>query len=254
MVSDVKRRINVQDKIAVVTGSTKGIGRAIGIKLLEEGNKVIFNYAKDINQANELKKFLIERGFSKFYIVQAELSTEDGLQKFVEQILNITNRIDYLVLNAGVTNRSKMDSIDISSWQKIMDTNLNIPFFIVQKLASYITNKEGRIIFIGSILGNYPHSLSIPYGVSKAGVHMLSQYLVKEFEARQITVNTIIPGFIDTPWQKDKEIDHRKRIESKIAKGRFGLPEEVANLCFHIIQNEYINGANIPIDGGYCYK
>ena len=103
-------------------------------------------------------------------------------------------------------------------------------------------------------MGKYPHSLSISYGVSKAGVHMMAKYLVKEFAPRKITVNVIVPGFVDTPWQKDRPAEIRKSIESKVALERFALLEEVADLCMSVIKNGYINGAELVIDGGYCYK
>jgi NAD(P)-dependent dehydrogenase (short-subunit alcohol dehydrogenase family) len=154
------------------------------------------------------------------------------------------------VLNTAITNRKAFEDISFNEWNAVMDTNLNIPFFIVQKLSGMIKN-YGRIIFIGALMGIFPHAMSISYAVSKAGLHMLSKSLVKVFKERNITVNAIAPGFIDTDWQLSKDADHRKRIEDKIALNRFGHPEEVAQICIGIIENQYINGSIIDINGGY---
>jgi NAD(P)-dependent dehydrogenase (short-subunit alcohol dehydrogenase family) len=136
----------------------------------------------------------------------------------------------------------------------VLDTNLNVPFFTVQRFSEHI-NSSGRIIFIGALMGQFPHAMSISYGVSKAAVHFLTSSLVKVFSDEMgITVNCVAPGFVDTPWQTNKAPDHRKRIEDKIALHRFAKPEEVAQLCLSVIENDYINGSVINIDGGYSYK
>ena len=140
--------------------------------------------------------------------------------------------------------------INPDEWNAVMDTNLNIPFFIVQRFSEMIKD-DGRIIFIGALMGMLPHAISIPYAVSKAGLHMLTKSLVKTFKDRSITVNAIAPGFIDTDWQLEKSPEQRKRIENKIALGRFGHVEEVSKICMGIIENQYINGSIISIDGGY---
>lgn len=103
-------------------------------------------------------------------------------------------------------------------------------------------------------MGIHPHAMSISYGVSKAGLHFLTKYLVKYFGDRNITVNAICPGFVDTPWQKNKTLDHRERIEDKIALGRFAEPEEIAQLVNSVLENGYINGSILNIDGGYDFK
>ena len=99
-------------------------------------------------------------------------------------------------------------------WNTVLSTNLTALLFIIQKQNSYL-QQNGRILFIGSLMGKYPHSLSISYGVSKAEVHMMAKYLVKEFASRKITVNVIVPGFVDAPWQINKPAEIRKSIEAK---------------------------------------
>jgi NAD(P)-dependent dehydrogenase (short-subunit alcohol dehydrogenase family) len=131
-----------------------------------------------------------------------------------------------------------------------MDINVNIPFFLIQRLADSISD-SGSILFISSAMSLKPHATSVPYGVSKAAVNMLAQTLGKDFAGRGIRVNAICPGFIDTDWQESKSDEQRARITNKIALGRFGKPSEIADVCYSLIENSYINGAVVPVDGGY---
>ncbi|GHU53903.1 beta-ketoacyl-ACP reductase [Clostridia bacterium] len=221
-------------KYALVTGSTRGMGFSIAKKLSENGYFVYTNGRGDIPISIDNSQYII-----------ADLSTIDGLNTIVS---NIQNKLDVVVLNVGMTCRKSMQEIDYSDWQKVMDTTVNIPFFITQKLG---VNDNGSIVFISSAMSLKPHATSIPYGVSKAAVNMLAQSLVKEFAPRNIRVNVVCPGFIDTEWQKEKPDWLREKIENKIALKRFGLPEEIADMCLSIINNNYINGAIISVDGGY---
>lgn len=239
-------------EVAVVTGSTKGIGKQIGIELLKKGFFVYFNYSNDSDAAESLRLELQEY-IGNYEIVQADLSSLEGLEILSEAVLEKCQSIDYLVLNAGLTCREDFEKITKSDWDKVIDANLSIPFFTVQKFSRYIRS-GGSILFVGALMGIRPHAISIPYGVSKAGVHMLAQYLVKIFAPRNITVNAVAPGFVETPWQKSKEPAHRKRIEDKIALHRFGCVDEVAKACVDVMSNAYINGQTIVIDGGYQYE
>lgn len=240
-------------KVAIVTGSTKGVGKAIGKKLLEANCRVIFNYAHDDQAANNLNEELDKKYRGRFLIVKSELSSFESMEYFIDTIKEFTSSVDYILLNAGITTKQPFSSITKENWNSVINTNLTIPFFMVQQLSNII-NDEGRIIFIGSILGKYPHSISLPYGISKSAIPMMAKYLVKEFKNKNVTVNTITPGFVNTSWHMNKPIDLRTRIESKIANGKFAEPEEVANLCMHVISNNYINGSEICIDGGYCFE
>lgn len=240
-------------KTAVVTASTKGIGRAIGISLLKEGCYVYFNYYKDEIAADQLDTELKQSGFEQYSIIKANMSDYNDAMCLVNEIKDCSNGIDYLILNAGITDRTSFPDITYEQWNNVMQTNLTIPFFVTQALSSSI-NKNGRIIFIGSLMGEFPHAQSISYGVSKSAVHFLTKSLVKFFCDKQTTVNCIVPGFVDTPWQKAKKPDHRKRIEDKISLGRFADPSEIADLCISIIDNQYLNGSVITIDGGYSYQ
>lgn len=241
-------------KYAVVTGSTKGIGKAIAEKLLNEGWFVFVNYAHDDESA---KVFLKEHKEyeCQYKIIKCELSSYKNAYDFINQVLGVehTATIDCLVLNAAVTDRTPFDEITHENWEYVVNTNINVPFYLAHGFRNNLITNSGRIIFIGSICGIYPHAMSPAYGVTKAATHQMAKELVKFFAPKGITVNTIVPGFTATPWQNTKDPEQKKRIENKIARHRFAYPEEIANLCWEVINNNYINGANLQIDGGYCY-
>ena len=152
-----------------------------------------------------------------------------------------------------MTDRSSFTEINIDNWMTIQNIFVNIPVFLLQKFYS-ILNPHSNVIFIGSMLGDIPHSTSLSYGVSKASIHALVRNLVKFFSDKYIRINGVAPGFIDTQWQLNKTPEIRKNIEQKIALKRFGTPENVSDLVLHIINNKYINGAILRVDGGYSYQ
>lgn len=239
-----------KQKVALITGSTKGIGKQIAIDLLKRGCFVILNYANSRQNAEKVRSELSVIS-SSFTIIKADVSSLKGLKRLVEAVEKITRNIDYLILNAGVTVRVPFEDIKIEDWNKVFNANLTIPFFIIQKL-NPLLQQDGRILFIGSLMGMVPHAISIPYGVSKSSLGMLAKYLVKVFADRKITVNVLAPGFVETSWQMSKEQEHRKRIENKVAVGRFATVEEISSTGLHLIDNGYINGQVIVVDGGYA--
>lgn len=223
-------------KYALVTGSTRGIGKAVSDQLTENGYTVFRNG----RTADEKYK----------YYIRADLSSLEGVTILADSLLQQTKQIDTIILNVGATCKKPMNEITPEDWLSVMNTNVTMPFFLIQRLAEHITEK-GCILFISSAMSLWPHATSIPYGVSKAAVNMLAQALVKEFSAKQIRVNAICPGFIDTYWQKEKPVWLKEKIERKTALKRFGTPEEIADMCMSILKNSYINGTIVRVDGGY---
>lgn len=240
-------------RFAVVTGGTRGIGRAVSEHLLEEGYFVIAVYA-----ANEYaaQVFLEENADKRerIALIRSDLSGYEAACVLAQRIKSLCAELDVLVLNSATTDFTPFEEITPENWKRVMDVNLNAPFFLVQKLASVMAPERGRIILLGSHVGKVPHARSISYGVSKAGVHALTKYLVKYFAPNGITVNCIVPGTIETSWHDEKTPEHRRRIEDKIALHRFGTTDEVAELCMAVVHNQYINGACLDIDGGYSYR
>jgi len=239
-------------KYALVTGSTKGIGKNIAEELLKEGYFVFVNYANDFDSAKVFEENN-QNYKEKFCIINKDLSNYKNAMELCDELLQYTKELDVLILNCGITEKSQFGEISKDSWEKVMNINLNVPFYIIQKLSPYIKDDIGRIILMSSVMGKYAHSTSLAYNVSKSGVNALSNALVKYFADRRITVNSICPGFIKTPYHDNRSQESTERINNKIALHRFGTTEEITSLCMEIIRNQYINGANIDINGGYNY-
>ena len=235
-------------KRALVTGSTKGIGLAITEKLIEKGYFVYMNYAHDDGAAN-----MVRFAAKRYRIIKADLSTVAGARVLIDSILSDEITLDCIVLNAGATCHKAFGDIVYDDWNDVMNANVNIPFLIGQNLNPIMT-EYGSIVIIGSDMGIYPHAVSSAYSVSKAASHMLTRSLVKEFAKKSIRINALAPGFIDTDWQKEKPGWLREKIESKIALKRFGSADEVAGACMFLIENTYVNGAILQVDGGYSME
>lgn len=226
-------------KYAVVTGSSSGIGYSIAKRLVSNGYFVFIN-----GRHSFIPSFQEE----SYMYIQSDLSSLDGVICLTDKILSKTKMIDVLVLCAGATCRNKMTDISLDDWQYVMNVNVNMPFFTVQKLSPFLS-KEGSVLFISSLMGIKPHATSLVYGVSKSAEISLAQNLVKELPG--IRVNCVCPGFVDTQWQRDKPDWKKEKIKSKIALNRFAESSEIADICINVIENTYINGSVICIDGGY---
>ena len=237
---------------AVVTGGTRGIGSQICKDLLKKGYYVITNYASNYECAQIAEKEFSEYS-NDFSIVKADQSDEKELFLFIEFIKNKTNTIHCIVCNTGLTTRKTLTDVSIDEWEMMFQVNVHSHVYLIKYLNDLIQERS-RIIFIGSLLGIYPHSTSLGYAVTKAAVHALSINLVKEFADRKVTVNTVAPGFVETEWQKNKQLEIRENIYNKTALKRFASVEEVSMVCMMIIDNDFINGEILKIDGGYSYK
>lgn len=242
-------------KTAIVTGSTKGIGFAIASKLLEEGYFVFLNYASDQESAKSAVQELSHKYVEgkDFVLIQQAMETQADVNAFYEKCMKMKPSIDALVLNAGCTDRTRWSEMTWEQWAHVMDVNINAPAALIRKLDKQI-NDHGSIVFISSAMSIWPHASSVPYTVSKSAVNGLTKSLVKEYSERGIRVNAVLPGFVDTPWQKKKPADQKKRICDKVALHRFAEPDEIADTVVDIIRSTYINGSLIQVDGGYCYK
>jgi 3-oxoacyl-[acyl-carrier protein] reductase len=239
-------------KYAVVTGGTRGIGKAIAISLLQQGYNVVVGYKSNETNANEFEHYANSTYSGKLNCIQCDLSNVTAVGTFYDKVLSTIPFIDVLVLNAGVTDRSTFEEIDAENWGRVFETNLNVPFFLIKAFLNDF-RQDGNVIFIGSTMGRFAHSASLSYGVSKAAVHALVKNLVKFLRNYSLRVNGVVPGFIETDWHADKSQHVLERIHSKISVGKFGQPHDVAQAVVFLLSNHYINGELVAIDGGYNY-
>lgn len=233
-------------KQALVTGGIKGIGLAVTKMLLSEGYAVTATYANDEQTAQKIKAEL------PIDVIRASQDNKEQLQALVAH-LRAKGSLDCIVLNAGTTERSGLKGTTDEVWERVMQVNVNSNMALVRDLYDNIA-PNARIVFMGSMMGVLPHSVSLVYGVSKAAEIALAKNLVKEFAGTGTTVNVIAPGFVDTDWQKNKPEEIRQSICNKTALGRFAEPEEIAEAVRFCVKNAFVNGSVIEIHGGYNFR
>ena len=242
----------LQNKTAIVTGASKGIGKAISFDLAKNGCN-LFLISRTEKDLEKTKKEILETYNVKVHFFSADIKNFDEVKDIFGKIFNIENKIDILVNNAGITKDSILARMTENDWQEVIDINLSGYFNCCKHIIkNMIRNKYGRIINISSIIGSNGNSGQINYAASKAGLKGLTKSLSKEVGARNITVNSISPGFIETNMTEELKDSNKKKFLSNISLKRFGSPDEVAKLVSFIASDDssYITGQTITIDGG----
>lgn len=244
----------MNNKTALVTGGTKGIGKSIVIELLKRDYEVVINYGHSDEDAAKLSKELEKNELNKFHFVKFDNSNVLEIEDFIDDLgSKLKSNLDLVVFNAGLTYKGKLGDLDIDAWKKVFDVNVHFPVFFLNSMKSRLRDK-GNIIFISSLMAVHPHSTSLAYGISKKAVLGLAENLVKDFAAKKVRVNAIVPGFVESEWHKSKSQELIDRIKSKIALNDFCAPQDIAKVCLNIIDNNYINGSIIKVDGGYSFQ
>lgn len=241
-------------EVALITGGSRGIGRAVAISMAKLGRDVIINYSGNEEAANEAAKECMKNGV-KAVIVQGNVASEDDCQRILDVAMDTFGRIDVLVNNAGITKDNLMMRMSAEDFDRVLATNLRGPF-ILMKLVSKVMMKQryGRIINMASVSGILGNIGQANYAASKAGIIGLTKTAARELAIRNITVNAVAPGFIETDMTKAMGQNVLKQMCDQIPCKRQGQAEEVANAVsfFAAKENGYVTGQVLCVDGGMC--
>ena len=243
----------MMEKWVLITGGTKGIGKAVAECLAKAGYSLILTYASDEDGALRVADGLLQQYKVKVRTFQADISDRESIEKIESFLTERSMRLDAVIFNAGLTCRDPFEELDMAEWERVFFANVHFPVFLLQRIVGLI-NKGGSIVFTVSLMGIQPHSVSLAYGVTKSAVHALVKNMVKFLVPYELRVNAVAPGFVDTEWQKTKPAEIRRNIENKVSLGRFCDPEELAEVYKMLVENSYFNGEVIVVDGGYSYK
>lgn len=230
-------------KYAVVTGGTSGIGLGVAKMLLGKGYYVFTTYVGP-NFTDKI---------DNFEAIKIDQTSRKEVYRFLEYVRSKTDHIDCIVCNAGMSIRKSFTETSDEDWDRQMEVAVNSHYIMVRELFPLIHNGS-RIIFTGSQMAVHPHATVLSYGVAKSAVCALAKNLVKEFEGTGTTVNAIIPGFVETPWQQEKPEQIKRNIYKKTAIHRFASIDEVVDAYRFCVDNPFVNGSLIEVNGGYCFK
>lgn len=239
-------------KVALVTGASRGIGRAIALKLAAEGAKVAINYAGNTAKAEEVKAE-IEKNGGQAILVQADVADAAAVETMVSTVVEAFGQIDILVNNAGITRDGLLMRMKDEDFDAVINTNLKGVFYCTKLVSKLMMKKRsGRIINMASVVGLMGNAGQTNYAAAKAGVIGFSKSAAKELAARGITVNMVAPGFIDTDMTAAMTDKARDMTLTGIPLNRMGTPEDVANAVAFLVSDNasYITGQVINVDGG----
>ncbi|HBI92351.1 MAG: 3-oxoacyl-[acyl-carrier-protein] reductase [Terrisporobacter othiniensis] len=242
----------LQGKCAVITGASRGIGREIAIKYAKEGANIVLNYRNSETEALQLKEELDKLG-SDTLIVKANVSNFEEAEKLIKEAKEVFGRVDILVNNAGITKDNLIMRMKEEDFDSVIDVNLKGAFNCLKAVTPImIRQKSGKIINMSSVVGVIGNAGQVNYCASKAGLIGMTKSLAREIGGKNINVNAIAPGFIDTDMTKVLSEDQKKNIMSQVPLKRLGQAEDIANLALFLASNQsdYITGQVIHVDGG----
>ena len=247
---------DLNGRVAVVTGSSRGLGRAIAVKLASLGAKVVVNYHSNSDGANETLRLIRDAG-GEAIVMQADVSVFTEAQKLVRTAIDHFGRLDILVNNAGTTRDTLLVRMSEEDWDVVLDTNLKSVFSCCQAAQrTMLRQRYGRIINISSIAGLVGNAGQTNYTASKAGMIGFSKALAKEVGSRNITVNVVAPGYIPTDLASTIPPDLLAKGMELMPLGRPGTPEDIANAVAFLASEEgnYITGQVLAVDGGLAMQ
>lgn len=236
--------MKLKDKVVIITGASRGIGKAICELFTQEGARIVATAKNNTTGIKDIELSLM-----------VDLSNEKDLDNLVSEALKKFNRIDILVNNAGSFEQIDFEKISSNDLDQMLNVNLKGPFLLAQKVIPYMKKqKSGKIINIVSGAGRMGSSKASHYAVAKAGVINLTKSLAKAYGKYSITINSVAPGFIETDMIKDMLVKDREHIEKMVPLGKVGTPSDVASVALFLASSDadYITGQTINVDGGHC--
>ncbi|MFC5712182.1 3-oxoacyl-[acyl-carrier-protein] reductase [Thalassorhabdus alkalitolerans] len=241
-----------EERSALITGASRGIGRAIALELAKNGINVGVNYAGSKEKAEAVVKECEEYGVRSFAI-QADVSNEQDVKAMIKETVDQFGRLDILVNNAGITRDNLVMRLKEDDWDAVMDTNLKGVFQCSKAVArQMMKQRAGKIINISSVVGVLGNAGQANYVAAKAGVIGLTKTLAREFASRNIQVNAVAPGFIETEMTEELGEEVKNDLLNQIPLGKLGKPEEVAAVVRFLSSSDadYLTGQTIHVDGG----
>lgn len=240
-------------KVALVTGASRGIGRAIAVEMAKEGASIVINYSKDDEGAQRtLEEIKSVNGYG--IIIKQDISSLESCKIMIDEIVATMGKIDILVNNAGISTIGLFMDAQEEDIAKIINTNLMGPVYLTKQALQYmVPRSSGNIINVSSMWGEVGASCEVLYSTTKGGLNLFTKALAKEMAMSNIRVNGIAPGVIDTKMNEVFSEEDRKSLEEEIPLGRFGTSEEIGKLAVFLASDDssYITGQIIRADGGF---
>lgn len=239
-------------KVAVITGASRGIGRAIAIELGKEGASVVINYSKDEEGAKETLEVLRELGVVA-YAIKRDVSSFEGAEEIINKTLEHFGKVDIVVNNAARSTLGLFMDATREDIEGLISTNLLGAMYLTKLAIPHMLGKGGAVLNISSMWGEVGASCEVLYSTSKGGLNLFTKALAKEMAPSNIRVNAIAPGVIDTKMNSFLSQEEREELENEIPVGRFGLPEEIGKTAVFLCSDDssYITGQILRVDGGY---
>lgn len=244
--------MSLDGKTALVTGGSRGIGRAICLQLAAQGATVGVNYVSNSAAADETLDAIVATG-GKGFVVGFDVTDSAAVQKAIKDITADHGGVDILVNNAGITRDGLMARMKDADWDAVLDTNLKGAFTCSKAVMRGMMKKRwGRIINITSVIGFLGNSGQVNYAAAKAGLVGFSKSMARELAARQVTVNCVAPGYIVTDMTSDLPEDIQEMIKNQIPLGTLGTPEDVAAAAVYLasVESSYMTGQTLHVNGG----
>ena len=241
----------LKDKVAIVTGASRGLGRAIATELATHGASVAINYYTSKEPAEQLAAELKKKG-CEVIVIQAGVAHPDECTRLIEETVQAFGGLDILINNAGVNRDRTIRRMSVEEWREVMSTDLDSVFYCTYAALPHLIERGGgRIVNMASIVGQMGNLGQSNYAAAKAGIVGFSKSAAQEFARFNISVNALCPGFIETDMVTNLTDEVKAALVAKIPLGRFGKPEEVAAITrFLVTEGGYVTGAQININGG----